>query len=353
MADLILVLGGTGYVGSRLVPRLLASGRSVRVLARDAESARRFPWHRRVDLIEGDVQDSAAVARAVRDVHTVAYLVHGMGGDDFRATDRAAAHLVGTAAADARVARAVYLSGIVPSVPEDELSEHIASRREVEQVLSGLLPTVTLRAAVVLGSGSTSFEVIRQLAERLPVHTVPDWLTSRVQPIAVTDVVEALSGAATGRGTARAYDVGGPEALPYPELFERYAAIAQIERTQVPLPLVSTEVVAALASRLTDVPTSVVSSLVESLEHDMVCADDDFRRTLLPPEHDLVTLDDAIRRALAPVADGRPDDDRDPLGPMTFDPSWADGGEDRGGVTQAMTQVTDAVGQAVRRVVDG
>lgn len=353
MSNPILVLGGSGYVGSRLVPQLLRGGQTVRVLVRDAASADRFPWRADVQLLEGDVLDDDAVARAVDGVQTVAYLVHGMGGDDFRETDRKAAEIVGQASARAGVERAVYLSGIVPPSPDHELSEHLASRLDVEQILSRHLSTLTLRAAVVLGSGSTSFELIRQLAERLPVHTIPDWLTTRVQPVALTDVVEALIGALLGRGATRAYDVGGPQVLRYDELLARYVEIAQIDRTQVPLPLASTSVVAAVSARFTDVPTSTVSALLESLEHDMVCADDDFRRDLLPPGHEQVTLEEAIRRALTQVPDDRPDLERDPLGPMTFDPVWSDGGKDRSGVTQALTQVSNAVGQAVRRTIAG
>ena len=143
-----------------------------------------------------DVLDPDAVAPPVDGVEAISYLIHGTCRDDFVETDRTAARTLGEAASAARVGRIVYLSGLVPDVPEGGLSEHLTSRLEVERVLTGSgVPTITLRAAVVTGSGSTSFELVRQLSERLPAETVPSWMDTQVQPIAVVDVCEALAGA--------------------------------------------------------------------------------------------------------------------------------------------------------------
>ena len=236
------------------------------------------------------------------------------------------------------VDRIVYLSGVVPDVADDELSEHIKSRREVERILSdGPATVVVLRAAVLLGSGSTSFEIIRQVSERMPVHTIPTWMDSLVQPIALVDVLEALVGALEYTGPSRHFDVGGPDRLRYGALLEAYTSYAGLERPQVDVPLLPTALVGTLVGSLTDVPRPTVEALVESLRHDMVAADDDFREMLLPEGHRLVGLDEAFRRSLASPAT-RPED-ADPMGPLPQDPVWASGGDDR----PAMAKMVDAV----------
>lgn len=344
-------MGATGYVGSRLVPRLVEAGLHVRAMVRDPGRAERFGWGRSVDMVPGDVLEQESVEDALDGIDILVYLVHGMGGDDFAETDRRAAEQVGAAAASVGVRRIVYLSGIVPDVDDAELSEHLASRLEVERILQDHVPTVALRAAVVLGSGSTSFEVIRQLAERLPVHTVPDWMDAEVQPIAVTDVVDAIVAAVQGAGDERAYDIGGPDRMPYPDLLRTYCAVAGLERAQVPLPGVPTGVVAELAARFSDLPTSTVRSLVESLRHDMVCGDDDAVHDLLEGR-ELLEVEAALHRALAVPEDSVPDRDRDPLGPMTFDPAWASGGTERGPWAAPLAEARDRAALAARSVID-
>lgn len=344
-------MGATGYVGSRLVPRLAEEVDRVRALVRDPDRAERFGWGDSVEVVAGDVLDQESVDAALEGVDTVVYLVHGMGGDDFAETDRRAAHQVGTAAAAVGVRRVVYLSGLVPDVTESELSEHLASRLEVERILQDHVPTVSLRAAVVLGSGSTSFEVIRQLAERLPLHTVPDWMDSQVQPVAVTDVVDAIVAAVHGAGDERAYDLGGPDRMSYPDLLRTYCAVAGLERAQLPLPAVPTGLVAELAARFSDLPTSTVRSLVESLRHDMVCRDDDAVRDLLDGREPL-GLEPAVHRALDEPDDAVPDSERDLLGPMSFDPDWASGGTERGSWVGPLADARERAALAARSVID-
>lgn len=193
--------------------------------------------------------------------------------------------------------------------------------------------------------------MIRQLAERLPLHTVPDWMDAEVQPIAVTDVVDAIVAAVQGAGDDRAYDIGGPDRMPYPDLLRTYCAVAGLERAQVPLPAVPTALVAELAARFSDLPTSTVRSLVESLRHDMVCGDDDAVRDLLDGR-DLLEVETALHRALAVPDDSVPDPDRDPLGPMTYDPPWASGGRERGPWTAPLAEARDRAALAARSVID-
>ena len=337
----ILVTGATGYVGGRLVPRLLEDGHDVRTTTSDPD--RELPWWGdRVETVVMDALDAGQVATACEGVDAVYYLIHGMGGDDFVETDRKAADNLADAVRAHEVGRVVYLSGIVPDVADDELSEHITSRREVEQILSGTPATVVvLRAAVLLGSGSTSFEIIRQVSERMPVHTIPTWMDSMVQPIATVDVIESLVGALDYNGPSRHFDVGGPDRLHYSALLDDYTSHAGLERPQVEVPLLPTALVGTLVGSLTDVPRPTVEALVESLRHDMVAAEDDFRELLLPEGHELLGLDEAFRRSLAERA--APPEDADPMGPLPQDPAWASGGDERPVVAKIVDAVKDVL----------
>ncbi len=337
--------GATGYVGGRLVPALLADGHDVRTTVSDPAKANAPWWADRVETVTMDILDPGTVRAACAGVDAVYYLVHGMDGDDFVATDRTAAGNVRDAVDACRIPRVVYLSGIIPDVAGAELSDHLRSRLEVEELLTSSSATVlTLRAAVVLGSGSTSFEIIRQVSERMPVQTVPDWMNSMVQPIAVVDVLAALVGAATAPGPSRHFDVGGPDVMPYADLLDRYAGLAGLQRPQVMVPFLPTDRVGVLVGALTDVPESTVRALVESLRHDMVCSEHLFVRELLPAGHQLLSFGESVRRSLAGA---QPDPAAaDPMGPLPQDPHWASGGEDRplaARIVDSVRSVADAV----------
>lgn len=314
-----LVIGATGYVGSRVIPRLLADGHDVIAGARDPNDLEPFSWHTQVSSVAIDVLDATSVHDALEDENpdTIVYLVHGMGGDDFQQADRAAALHVRKAADAHAVKRIVYVSGIIPPISEADLSEHLSSRLEVERLLSESSATViTLRAAMVLGAGSTSFELMAQLANRLPVTVVPDWMQTTVEPIAVVDLVSAISGALTASIPTQHLDVGGGETLPYPELIERYTTAAGLERPQITVPLLPEPVVAKIASWIADVPSSTVVALMESLQEDMVASDHVWRGILLSEDQPTVSVDEAVRRSLAEPSD-------DPMTLQPGDPDWA------------------------------
>lgn len=337
----MLVTGATGYVGGRLVPRLLEDGYTVRTTTTNPGQERAW-WGDEVETVVMDVLNAEDVLAACAGVETIYYLIHGMGGSAYEQTDRAAATNLAQAARAQGVDRIIYLSGIVPDVPDSELSSHIKSRREVERILGSVPATViVLRAAVLLGSGSTSFEIVRQVSKRMPVHTIPGWMNSMVQPIAIVDALEALIGALDYRGPSRHFDVAGPDRLPYRALLEAYTSHAGLKRLQVDVPIAPVALVGTIVGSLTDVPRPIVEALVESLRHDMVAVDNAFREKLLPRGHRLVGLDEALRRSLAPPS-ARPED-ADPMGPMPQDPAWASGGNDRPIVAKVIDAAKDFI----------
>lgn len=335
----VLVTGASGYVGARLIPGLLEEGYQVRAGFTDPAKAERFWWHDQVEVVALDVLDPGTVDAAMQGVDALLYLVHSMASDDFAEKDRKAARIVADAALAAGVSRIVYLSGIVP---DGELSEHLKSRLEVEEILtvSGI-STITLRAAVVVGAGSTSFEIIRQISERMPVHTIPSWMNSTVQPIAVVDVIEAIIGAIEVDGPSRHFDVAGPDRLPYADLLDRYSDIAGLTRPQVGLPGIGSDTVGVLAGLITDVPSATVEALIESLHHDMVAAEDDFVADLMPADHRLVGVDEGFRRSLADRPANVDPRSLDPMAAMPFDPDWS-GGEG-GGLGSAVAGVASVL----------
>ena len=319
----VVVIGAGGYVGSRLVPALLAQGHAVTATFTDASSAGRFWWSDEVDVVEVDVLDRPSVRAACKGAQALYYLVHGLGGDDFATSDREGAYNAAHAAVRAGLERIVYLGGLVPDVPDRELSPHLRSRLEVEQVLSDSgVPTLALRAAMIVGSGSTSFEIMRQMSERLPVQVLPRWMDSQVEPVAVTDVLIALVGALSAPPRSRAFDLGSGERMAYAALLRLYADRAGLRRVQVSVPGLPTGLVSRLAPILTRAPASTVQSLVESLHHDMVCGRQDFVVQLMPRGHSLTPVADALDRALAVPDAAVPDRQRDAIGPLTSDATW-------------------------------
>ncbi|MCA0147058.1 SDR family oxidoreductase [Blastococcus sp. LR1] len=329
-----LVTGATGYVGGRLVPELLAAGHRVRVMTRSPERLRDHPWAAEVEVVRADAGDAGSVAAACEGVDVVYYLIHALGsGPGFEETDRRTARVMAGAARDAGVGRLVYLGGLEPQ--DEELSPHLRSRAEVAATLldSGV-PTVVLRAAVVLGSGSASFEMLRYLTERLPVMVTPRWVHSRIQPIAIRDVLRYLVACARlPADVHRCFDIGGPDRMSYAEMMQRYARVAALPRRRIlPVPLFSPSLSSHWVGLITPVPAGIARPLVESLRNTVVCTEHDIAAYVPDPPEGLLGFDDAVALAVQRVKDsavttrwasasvpGAPSD------PLPTDPDWAGG----------------------------
>jgi uncharacterized protein YbjT (DUF2867 family) len=329
MADgvrLALVTGATGYVGSRLVPRLLRDGWRVRVLTRDRARVADRSWYADVEVLEGDAAFRSVLQDACDGVDVAYYLLHSMdGGSDFSQRDRDLALSFGIAAQEATVQRIVYLSGLHPSGP---LSTHLASRVEVgDLLLASGVPTAVLQAAMVVGSGSASFEMLRHLTHRLPAMVAPTWLDSRIQPIAVRDVLHYLVACADlSPELSRTFDVGGPDVLSYREMIEVFARVAGLRRRWlVTVPALLPPTVASYWVRfVTPVPAGLARPLVGSLLHDVVCGEQDLVSLVGVPDGGLLPFERAVAVALEQGPGDRPEPGTVPPERLTAaDPSWA------------------------------
>ena len=292
-----LVTGASGYVGSQLVPALLEQGWTVRVLVRSPGGLAQA-WRDRVDVVQGDATDPDALAEALAGCRVAYYLLHSMDGKgDYRDRDRRLARRFADSARAAEVGRIVYLSGLHP---QGRLSDHLASRVEVGEILleSGV-PTAVLQAGVVLGEGSASFDMLRHLTERLPVSFGPKWLRNRIQPIAVSDVVHYLVRAAElDPGVNRTIDVGMPEQLTYLEMMQRYAAATGLgPRLVGTVPVLTPRLASLWVGLVTPVPAGIARPLVGSLIHDAVKSEDDAATLLGDPDGGLKGFEDAIALA--------------------------------------------------------
>lgn len=334
-----LVTGATGYIGGRLVPELLDAGFTVRAMVRDARKVADRPWSDMVEVVSADATDPAAVATALDGVDVAYYLLHSLGtGPRFEDRDRHIAATFARLAEAAAVHRIVYLGGLHPGGDDTDgrdLSPHLRSRLEVGQILLGSrVPTAVLQAAVIIGSGSASFEMLRYLAERLPVMVTPRWVDTRIQPIAVRDVLRYLVATASlPPEVSRTFDIGGPDVLTYRAMMQRYAAVAGLPpRRIVPVPVLSPSLSSHWVGLVTPVPSSIARPLVDSLVHEVVAKEQDIRRYVPDPPAGLLPFDGAVRLALSKVQSldvatswtsastaGAPSD------PLPSDPDWAGG----------------------------
>jgi uncharacterized protein YbjT (DUF2867 family) len=297
----VLVTGATGYVGGRLIPRLLAAGYRVRAMGRSLEKMAQRKWacHPGVELVRGDVQRREDLVNAANGCRAAYYLVHAMIAHKglFAEADRRGAENMKAAAGQCGLEQIIYLSGLGEE-QHPNLSHHLASRHEVGRILrSGPVPVTILRAAMILGSGSASFEILRYLVERLPVMITPKWVRTPTQPIAIANALDYLAQCLNNPATyGRTFDIGGPDVLDYGELIAIYAREARLPKRRLfPVPLLSPTLSARWIHLVTPVPAVIAQPLTEGLSVPTVCRDNRIE-TIIPVEK--ISCRQAIRTAL-------------------------------------------------------
>ena len=332
------VLGATGYVGGRLIPHMLESGHDLVCISRNPARLASSPWSTHVETRRGDVLDAESLSAAFAGCDALYYLVHAMGtSENFADADRVGARNTSHAASAAGVRRIVYLGGL-GGPGARHLSDHLSSRHEVgAELAGGSVPVIELRAAVIIGSGSASFEMLRHLVEVLPAMICPRWVTqTRCQPIAIADVLHYLAAArdlpvAPHAAEHQVFEIGGPDVVSYRDMMSAYAQRAGLrQRVVVPVPVLTPRLSSHWVKLVTSLPYGLARPLVDSLVNDVV----------VTPEHDIANavehtplpLDEALTRALQHVADldvrtswADSAPQRTPASPMPQDPRWAGG----------------------------
>jgi uncharacterized protein YbjT (DUF2867 family) len=325
----ILVTGATGYVGSRLVSALSNQGNEVVVTSRHVTRPADFGWYDDVTSITLDANDAASAQQAFAEagpVEVVYYLVHGIGQPDFRDADNRAAANVAAAARDTGVRRIVYLGGFVPD--GDQLSQHLTSRAEVAQALTVTdgPEVVWLGAAMIIGAGSTSFEMLRYVSDRFVLIPMPKWVHNPIDPISISDVLHYLCAAADAeRVPAGAYDIHGSETTTYGDLMRAYARMSGKWRAGLPVRGVETAVLSRMTAVALPVPGQLAADLVESLDHPMMASADGLAGLVPDPPGGLIGVDDAITRALSSRRRRPVNALIDPHHLADTDPDWAGG----------------------------
>ena len=326
------VTGASGYVGGRLVRDLLNDGKRVRVFVRDAKKIQGQSWAEYVEIVEGNASNSEDLDRALKGVHTAYYLLHSINvATDFGDIEAAMARGFAEAAARAEIAQIVYLGGIAN---DENRSRHLTSRMNTgTQLASGPTPVLELRAGIIIGSGSASFEMLRHLTHRLPIMTTPKWVSNRTQPIAIRDVLYYLRSAANlSQPIDAIYDIGGPEVVTYAQMMQKFAAISGLRKRKIiQVPVLSPKLSSLWIGFVTPVPTSLARPLVESLISEVVVDPNKRIDSVIPlPAEGLLTVTQAIELALTRTAnntvDTRWSDASYPTAPWQkaqSDPAWA------------------------------
>jgi len=303
----VLVTGATGYIGGRLVPRLLEAGISVRCLARDRERLRGKAWFGSVEVAEADVLEAGSLDAALTGVHTAYYMIHSMGaaGAGFENRDLQAAQNFAAAAARAGVRHIVYLGGLGSG--DKGMSSHLASRQATGQALASTgVPVTEFRAAIIVGSGSISFEMVRYLSERLPIMVTPKWVETKVQPIAIRDVLSYLQGALTRLPTGHhprhhIVEIGGPTVLTYREMMLTYARVRGLHRRMLSTPVLSPRLSSYWINLITPIPAAIARPLVEGLTSEVIVDDPEPARAYgVRP----ISYETAVKLALDRTAQG-------------------------------------------------
>ncbi len=279
--DRVLVLGGTGFIGKRLVKKLVEDNIRLRLLVRTPSRASELiPGGADAEILQGDLTDPHSLEKALEGIHSAYYLVHSMGGSsllkntEFAEKDKAAANNFISVADKAGLKRVIYLGGL--GEKGEGLSEHLLSRAEVGSILSsGKAAATILRAAVIIGAGGASYEMLRYLVERLPVMTCPKWINTRIQPIAVNDVISYLAGCLKNPETAgQTLDIGGPEIMTYKTMMQGYAeARGLAKRIIIDLPFITPALSAYWVDLVTPIPSGIAHPLIEGMKNEVICRD--------------------------------------------------------------------------------
>ncbi|MEY4422824.1 MAG: hypothetical protein RL581_1362 [Actinomycetota bacterium] len=328
----ILVTGATGYVGGRLVRNLLEQGYQVRVFVRDEKKVAQYSWANSVEISVGNVSDYQAIRSALDGIDVAFYLLHSINSaTQFDQIEREMAATFGNAAADAKIKQIVYLGGIAN---DKKTSRHLQSRTEtgIELAKHGV-PVLELRAGIIIGSGSASFEMLRHLTHRLPIMTTPKWVKNRTQPIAIRDVLYYLSKSIElTNAVSGVYDIGGPEVASYEIMMQKFAAIAGLrKRIVIKVPVLTPSLSSLWIGFVTPVPTTLARPLVESLISEVVVDPEKSIDKLIPkPDAGLTPINTAIELALEMVSNNKIEtrwsDATSPTAPWQKaqgDPSWA------------------------------
>ncbi len=303
----ILLTGATGFIGGRLLTALDGQGYRVRSLQRSLGKTRfRFILKNEPEVVQGDLLKQETLVPALEGIEVAFYLVHSMSGrkiseaQEFAARDRIAARNFAGAAGKAGLKRIIYLSGLGDL--GSSLSRHLESRQEVGEILSsGNVPTTVLRSAIIIGAGGASFEMIRNLVEKMPVILCPPMINTRSQPIAVENAIQYLAGCLRQPATiGETFDVGGPEVLTYKDLIKIYARFRGLKRRFVQVPLASTRLFAKGMDIISPLPAGIVAPLLEGLKNETVCREHRIRQ-LVPVE--LIDMEEAVRKAAVEEAD--------------------------------------------------
>ncbi len=300
----LLVTGATGYIGGRLVPHLLQLGYPIRVLVRDKSRLHGRDWVREVEVVEGDVLQPESLVPAMDGIEAAFYLIHSMsGGDDFHKRDLTAAKNFGEVANNAGVTQIIYLGGL--GNPKTDLSEHLKSRHATGRALAqGGVPVTEFRAAIIVGAGSISFEMVRYLTERIPLLISPKWVYTRVQPIAINDVLNYLTKSIeTPESKDKVIEIGGADILTYGDMFMQYAEVRSLKRILIPVPVLSPRLSSYWVHWMTPVPANIARPLVEGLRNEVIVQDKAASKIF--PEITLIDYKTAIKQALTGLETGK------------------------------------------------
>ena len=323
----IAIAGSTGYIGGRLAPRLLEAGYAIRCLVRSPRKLEGRDWtsDSNVEVLRSDLSDQQSLTNDLSGCDVVFYLVHSMMSSDsaYAQKDRELAITFARAARGGGVSRIIYLGGL--GEMGTGLSEHLVSRRDVETELASTgVPVTVLRAAMIIGSGSASFEILRYLVQRLPVMITPTWVSTRCQPIAVENVLKYLVGVlSVPETTGQVFDIGGREAISYLEIMRIMAEELGLPRRWIiPVPLLTPRLSSHWIQFITPLSSRIARPLAEGLKNEVVCRED--RITQLIPQP-LLDVREAIRAALSQVKAQLVETNWSMAGPMPGDPDWSGG----------------------------